>query len=197
MLQGFQGDTVTKKITISSLEQQPLKISAIRSTIDDLITYELTTATEGKEFTLEVKTKAGIKESFRGEILLETNSQKKPELKLSIMGRVKKELKVAPPFVHFGIIDTTKEAIAPKSLEKTVRISKVSGTDLIIEKIETGSDWVMASAKTGEQGATHTIVITLDKENLPKGPFKEKINIHTKHGEKAEVVDVTLGGKVL
>jgi hypothetical protein len=197
MLQGFQGDTVTKKITISSLEQQPLKISNIRSTIDDLITYELTTATEGKEFTLEVKTKAGIKESFRGEILLETNSQKKPELKLSIMGRVKKELKVAPPFVHFGIIDTTKEAIAPKSLEKTVRISKVSGTDLIIEKIETGSDWVTERAETGEQGAMHTIVITLDKDNLPKGPFKEKINIHTKHGEKAEVVDVTLEGKVL
>ena len=57
--------------------------------------------------------------------------------------------------------------------------------------------FVMASAKTGEQGATHTIVITLDKENLPKGPFKKKINIHTKHGEKAEVVDVTLEGKVL
>jgi hypothetical protein len=43
----------------------------------------------------------------------------------------------------------------------------------------------------------HTIVITLDKDNLPKGPFKEKIKIHTRHGEKAEVVDVTLEGRVL
>jgi hypothetical protein len=93
MLQGYQGDTVTKNITISSLEQQPLKINDIRSTIDDIITYELETATEGKEFTLAIKTKTGIKESFRGELLLKTSSQKKPELKLSIMGRVKKARK--------------------------------------------------------------------------------------------------------
>ncbi len=113
------------------------------------------------------------------------------------MGRVKKEVKVSPPFLHFGTIDTTKEAITPGSLEKNVLISTVSGTDLIIEKIEAKADWVMAGAKTGEQGATHTIVITLDKKNLPKGPFKEKINIHTKHGEKAEVVDVILEGRIL
>jgi hypothetical protein len=197
MLQGYYGDTVTQKITISSLEQQPLKINDIQSTIDDIITYELATVTEGKEFTLEIKSKAGIKESFRGELLLKTSSQKKPELKLSIMGRVKKEVKVSPPFLHFGTIDTTKETSTPGSLEKTVRVSTVSGTDLTIEKIEANADWVMAGAKTGELGATHTIVITLDKENLPKGPFKEKISIHTKHGEKAEAVDVILEGRIL
>ncbi len=197
MLQGYYGDTVTQNITISSLEEQPLKIKDVQSTIDDIITYELATVKEGKEFTVAIKTKAGIKESFRGELLLKTSSQKKPELKLSIMGRVKKEVKVSPPFLHFGTIDTTKEAITPGSLEKTVLISTVSGTDLIIEKIEANADWVMAGAKTGEQGATHTIVITLDKKNLPKGPFKEKIKIHTKHGEKAEVVDVILEGRIL
>jgi hypothetical protein len=197
MLQGYHGDTVTKNITISSLEQQPLAIKDIRSTIDHLITYELKTATEGKAYTLEVKTKEGIKESFRGEILLKTSSQKKPELKLSIMGRVKKEIKVAPPFLHFGIIDTGKEATTPKSLERTVRINTVSGNDLIIEKIETGSAWIIAKATNDEPGAMHTIVITLDKNNLPKGPFKEKVNIHTRNGDRTEAVTVHLEGKVL
>jgi len=197
MLQGYYGDTVTQNITISSLEEQPLKIKEVQSTLDDTITYELATVKEGKEYTLAIKTKAGIKESFRGELLLKTSSQKKPELKLSIMGRVKKAVKVSPPFLHFGTIDTTKGAITPGSLEKKVLISTVSGTDLIIEKIEAKADWVMAEAKTGEQGATHTIVITLDEKNLPKGPFKEKITIHTKHGEKAEVVDVILEGRIL
>ena len=197
MLQGYYGDTVTQNITISSLEEEPLKIKEVQSTIDDTITYELATVKEGKEFTLTIKTKAGIRESFRGELLLKTSSQKKPELKLSIMGRVKMEVKVSPPFLHFGTIDTAKEAITPGSLEKNVLISTVSGTDLIIEKVEAKADWVMAGAKTGEQGTTHTIVITLDEKNLPKGPFKEKISIHTKHGEKAEVVDVILEGRIL
>ena len=196
MLQGYHGDTVTKNITISSLEQQPLEIKDIQSTIDHVITYELKTGTEGKAYTLEVKTKEGIKESFRGEILLTTNSQKKPELKLSIMGRVKKEIKVSPPFLHFGTIDTTKE-VTPKRLERTVRINAVSGKDVIIESIETGSDWIMAKAKASEQGGMHTIVITLDKNNLPKGPFKETIDIHTKIGGRAEVVNVILEGKIL
>ena len=78
-----------------------------------------------------------------------------------------------------------------------MRINTVSGKELIIESIETGSDWVMAKAKAGEQGGMHTIVITLDKNNLPKGPFKETINIHTKLGERAEIVNVILEGKIL
>ena len=197
MLQGYPGEIVTQNITISSLEQQPLTIKDVQSTIDEIITYELKTVTEGKEFTLEIKTKEGIKESFRGEILLKTSSQKKPELQLSIMGKLKQEVRLTPPFLHFGIIDTTTEAITPGSLERTVRISKVNGNDLIIEKIETDADWIMAGAKTGEQGALHTIAITLDKTKLPKGPFKETIKIHTKHGEKAEVADVIIDGKVL
>ena len=172
-----------------------MEIQDIQSTIDDIITYELKTVTEGKEYTIDVKTKGGLKESFRGEILLKTSSQKKPELKLSIMGRVKQELKVAPPFLHFGIIDTTKETTTPESLERTVRISKMRGNDLIIEEVK-APDWIMAKT-ISEKAAMHTIVITLDKNNLPKGPFKETIKIHTKHGGKTEVAKVIIEGKVL
>ena len=75
--------------------------------------------------------------------------------------------------------------------------TNVQLNDLMIEKVESDADWVMERAKTGEQGALHTIVITLDKNNLPKGPFKEKIAIHTKHGEKAVVVEVILQARVL
>lgn len=197
MLQGYHGDTPTQLITISSLEEEPLEIKEIRSTKDDIIAYKLTTVSDGKEFTLEIKTKEGIKENFRGEITLITNSQKKPELKLSVMGMVKREVKVSPPFLHFGIIDTSKEATSPTSLEKTVRITTVSGTALLIEKIEAGTGWVNARAATSEQGPAQTVVISLDKNNLPKGPFKEKVTIHAKHGEKAEAVDVILEGRVL
>lgn len=174
-----------------------MEIKNIRSTIDHIISYDLTTLTQGKDYTLAVKTKAGIEEPFRGEILVSTNHHKKPEITFSIMGMVKKELRVAPQFLHFGIIDTTKEAIKSETLERTVRINKVSGSDLVIERMEADADWIRARTKTGERGALHTIHIRLDRDNLPKGPFKRKVTIHTKHGEKAEAVDVALEGTVL
>ena len=71
------------------------------------------------------------------------------------------------------------------------------GNDLILEKIEPSSDWIMIEAEIDQKGKKHTIIIRLDKNKLPMGKFKEKITIHIKYREISEVVDVILEGKVI
>ena len=197
LLQGYHGDKITKKVTITSHEEQPLKITDISSTIDDKIEYNLKPIEKGKEFSFEIKTPLGIKESFRGKVTLKTNSQKKPKLELVVMGKVRSEVKIAPQFLYFGIINTEKETIDPKSLERTVTINKVRGNDLILEKIEPGSDWIKTEAETDQKGEKYTIMIMLDKSKLPKGNFKETIKIHTRYREISEVVNVIIEGEVV
>jgi len=121
---GYAVDKISKKVTITSKEEHPLKITDISSTIDDKIKYELKTIEEGKASSLEIKTLSGLKESFRGKIVLKTNSQKKPEIEPLVIGVLKKEVKLAPQYLYFGIIDTGKKAIDLQSIKRKVMVCR-------------------------------------------------------------------------
>ena len=88
MLQGYGGDRISKKVTITSLEEKSLEIIDIKSTIEDKISYELKTIEKGKKYSLMINTPLGINESFSGKVVLKTDSKKKPELELFVIGKV-------------------------------------------------------------------------------------------------------------
>ncbi len=88
LLQGHVGDKISKKVTITSLEEQPLEITDITSTIDDKIKYKLKNIQKGKKYSLEIKTRLSIKEPFHGKVVLKTNSRKKPEIDIFVVGKV-------------------------------------------------------------------------------------------------------------
>ncbi len=187
---------MSKKVTITSLEEQPFKITKITSTIEDKIKYTLEKIQEGKQYSLEIATHSGMKESFQGKVVLKTNSQKKPEIELIVMGKLENEIKVSPPFVYFGVIDTSKEVLDPKSLKRTVTVTRAKGSGLLtVEKVEPSADWIMI--ETDKQGEKYTIVITLNKDKLPKGKIKEQIKIHTNYDKTPEVATAFIEGKVI
>jgi hypothetical protein len=140
-----------------------------------------------------------MKKSFLGYVLLKTNNQKVPEFKIMVTGKVdKKEIKVAPEYLYFGIIDAGKDIMDPNSLERTIMVSSMRDNNgLTIEKIEPSANWITAEAVTNKQGEKYTIIIKLDKNKLQKGDFKEKITIDTKTKYLSEVIQVMLEGKVL
>ena len=190
---GYEGEKISKKVTIISYKDQPFKITDISSDVNDEIKYKLKTKKKEKEYTLEVKNRSTKVGSFRGKIELKTNSQKKPLIVLPVYGRLKKELIIKPTSLSFGVIDTGKEVIDPKGLRKTVMLKKVRGDDLTIKKIKTSEDWIMT--ETEGEGKKYTISITLDKDKLPKGPFEEKVKIYSNYKRKAIVVN--LKGEVI
>ena len=187
-------------MTITSLVDQPLKITDITSTIGDQIKYKLDTVMEGKEYSLEVKTKSGIKKPFDGKLSMKTNNEKKPEIEIFILATVKNGVDVSPRFLDFGAIDTQDGALATTVLTNQLVVNKLSGKNLTIEKIEPSSDWIVTETKTDQKGEQYTILITLDKNKLsklPKGNFKENVKIHTKHSKILEVMDIILQGQVI
>ena len=174
---------------------QSFEITDITTDIEDKIKYKLKTIQKGEKYSLEIKTRSGIKEPFRGKVVLKTSSQKKPEIALFVTGKLQKEVKVSPEYLYFGIIDPSKETIDPKNLERTVMINRIEGGGLTIDKIEPSSHWI--TTKTEAKGEKYSIVITLDKDKLPKGKFREKVTIHTKYNEKFESATVIIEGKVI
>jgi hypothetical protein len=128
--------------------------------------------------------------------VLKTNSQKKPEIELFVMGKLQKEIRVFPEYLYFGIIDTSKEVIDPKNLERTATVKSGKGDAFTIEKIEPSSNWITTEIETYEKGK-HTVVIKLDKDKLPKGKFREKVTMHTEHSKRPEAVTIIIDAKVI
>lgn len=87
-LHGTAGEVVAREITIVSHDDKAVTIKKIASDIDDKIEYKLKTVKEGKEYRLEIKTRSGLTDVFRGKIIVETDSQKKPAIELSVMSKV-------------------------------------------------------------------------------------------------------------
>lgn len=182
-------------MTITSIEEHPFKIKDITSDIKDKIKYKLKTKKKGREYSLEIKNRSKEAGSFRGKINLKTNSEKKPLVVLYVYGRLREEVIVSPRSLFFGTIYTTNEIFGTVSLKKTVMIKDVRGDGLTINKIKPSKDWIMTEIKTKKEGKQYTIIITIDKDKLPKGQFNEKIDIRTNYKKKSLVVDVE--GKVI
>jgi len=195
-LQGYYGDKSKREVIITSLEEKPLMITDITSDIEDKIKYKLKTIQKGKAYSLEIETPSGIKDSFQGKVVLKTNHQKKPEIELFVMGKLKNEVKVAPAYLYYGVIDTSKEVTDPKSLKRTAMVSRFRGDNLIIQKIETSRDWITTEIETNEKGKKYTVVISLDKDKLPKEKFRENVAVYTKYGEKYEVVNIIIEANI-
>ena len=189
-LEGYEGDKLNQKITITSFEDLPLQITDITSDIDDKIKYKLKTKKKGKEYVLEIKNRSKEVGSFRGKINLKTNSDKKPLLVINVYGKLREEVAVRPGSLSYGTLDTTKENFNPNQIKKTVVLRDVRGNGLTIKKVKTSSDWIVTETKTKKEGKQYSIVITLVKDKLPKGQFNETIEIRTNYKRQPLVVDV-------
>ncbi len=194
---GYYGENAQQKLTITSLTDDPFTITDVSSSLDDKIEYDLKTEKKDKEYSLEIKTRSGIEESFRGSIILKTTSQKKPHITITVMASVKKEMRVAPEYLYFGIIDTSKKDIDKKSLERKTVISQLRTDDLTIKNIETSTDWIKTALETNQEGKQFTVTISLDKDKLPQGKFREIVSIHTESKGQSEVAKIIVEGKVL
>lgn len=192
---GFKGDKIEKELTIISLEDQPLMITDVTSTIDDKIKYELNTKKEGEEYILEVKNRSGKQGMFRGQLVLKTNSEKKPYITIPVYINLKGDVDVKPGAISFGTIHTNNINFKTTSLRRSIVLRDARGKGLTIKKVKTSSDWIMVETKTRKGGKQYIIEITLDKDKLPMGQFEEKIKIRTNYQRKYLEVDIK--GKVI
>lgn len=194
-LVGYEGDKIKKKVTITSLKEQHFEITGITSDIEDKIKYKLKTKKKGREYTLEIRNRSKEEGTFRGRIKLETSSKKKPFININVFVKLQKEVTIRPKSISFGTIDTTKEDFNAVNLTKTFKLIDVRGDGMTIKKIKTNSDWITTETKTRKEGKIFNIIVTLDKDKLPKGHFEEKIKIRTNY--KKEYLEVDVKGEVI
>ena len=194
-LTGFEGDTLTQTLTISTNEEEPLTITNITSTLDDHIFYEVKPLYEGRSYELTITTREDSEGRSIGTLTVTTNSKNKPKLEIPVRINFKNELTISPSTLFFGSLP-----LAPGAQEslftKPVRVSKERGEPLVIEKIVPSSDFITTSVETAKEGKRYRITVTLEKDKLRKGLLTETLKIHTNY-QKGPVFTITLKGKII
>jgi hypothetical protein len=195
-LRGFIGEVAKESLTITSNEEGPFTISAVKTNVEDKIDHNLTEVEPGKKYQLDISSKPGLLGRFRGKITLSTNSKQKPQLVVNVSGSIRSEVMVSPSKVYFGNIKLPIEPAAAKPFSRTVTVRTIRGAGLKIEKLTSDSDVVRTELATTKDGEAYTITVTLDSARLAKGDLKSAIHIFTNY-EKQPVYDVEVLGKVI
>jgi len=196
-LNGYEGDVISKSIKIINHVKSPLKITDLKSNIDDKINYELKPLVNGKEFELTVKTLAGLKGRTNGRITLNTNIDKKPKIEIRVSINFRDDLTVSPNIIHFGRIAITGKPPANKlNLNRNITFKKERGDPVKIQKIVPSSDLIQTSIETREEGKLYKISVSLNKEKLQTGKLEETLEIHTDY-KKKPVIKISVRGNVI
>jgi len=189
-LVGYEGEKVSTELTITSLEEQPLKITDITTTVKDKIKYTLKTLVAGKEYRLIIKNRSTQEGLFQGELVLKTTSQKRPQVIIPVFGTLKGKVSVLPKALSFGIIDTSRGDFKGRLLKRSVVLKDARGDGLTIKKIKSSRDWINVETSAEENRKEFTVKVTLNNDKLPKGKIEEKLYIHTNYKKKPLVVDI-------
>jgi len=188
---GYEGDKLSNEVTITSVEEHPFEITNITTDNGSNIEYELRTIQEGRKYSLEVKNRTSEEGFYKGKIVLETNSLNKPKFFLPVLVKLNKEVVImGPPTRSYGTILTSRKVYNEKRLKQTVLVQKLRGDGLTIKEVKSSKDWILTEAETIKEGKQYAIIITLDKDKLPKGKFKEQIDIFTNYKKGPLVVNV-------
>jgi len=86
---GFSDTRLTKQVTITSKEEEPLRIEAASFDLEGKLTYDIKEVQAGREFLVIVTTVPEVSGTYLGSLKLKTNYTKKPELTINIRGRIK------------------------------------------------------------------------------------------------------------
>jgi len=192
---GYEGEELSQKLTITATEGQEFDITEVKTDLTDKVSYKLATVKKGKEYTIDVANISKDEGVIRGQLELKTTSQKRPSIVLPVFVKIQSEVEVKPTSLYFGKINTGEGPINPESLTKSVVLKKVRGDELDIKKVKESRSWITSKTETNEKGVQYTVVITLDKDKMPKGKFDEKVEIKT--NKKKEPFIVSIKGEVI
>jgi hypothetical protein len=109
---------------------------------------------------------------------------------LSVTGSLRQEVAVRPGTLTFGTVDTAKDNANAKGAARKIQLKDARKEGFTIKKVKPSSSWIKTDIEIKKENKHYTINVTLDRDELPKGKFEEKIEIYTSYKKKPLVVKV-------
>lgn len=181
----YEGDELSKDLTIISNEAPPFEVTKVEPKADYIATNltPLPATEEGKpqQYKLTITTKPTLKAgNFSTIIIVHSNSKKEPQTYITFMGFAKKDISVEPRNLQFNLVPAGQTS----PIEKTLLLKKRSGP-FAITKVE-HEEQITLFPQTPQPGQAGTVqqpgpikgpAKALKFEWAPSGPQKQQYNL--------------------
>jgi hypothetical protein len=198
LLQGIVGDDIQRVVHIHSAENEPFEITRINTNLRSVIDYKLSRKDDGREYDLQVISRASDQKSASGFLTLYTNHPKKQVVKLSVYLRVKPEVQVWPNRVDF--YEGSKSGSKKKESKRILMIMNNRGKSFKIKGLNYNKDYfqVRSLAKNDSPASRYQFEVVPLVDSLPPGrlELQDTLTIRTDSSAKAGEIEVPLSIRI-
>jgi len=168
MLRGIVGDDIRRVVRLRAANNQPIEITKITTNLGSVIDYKLTAKDDGRQYSLEVASKATGRRSASGFVTLHTNHPKKKTVKLSVHLRVRPELEFWPRRISFREIANGREKRPSK---RTLTVMNNRGKSFHIRELSYNKDYfqVRSAPNSDNPSSRYQFEIVPLVDQLPAG----------------------------
>ncbi|CAO0822123.1 DUF1573 domain-containing protein [Desulfarculales bacterium] len=161
---------------INSIDGQPLIIAGVENPMQEYLITELSHSPGNHSYNLTVRSKAKEPMEFAGPIYLLVAGA--PKTSIYVVADIRGPFIVQPQEVYFGGIKKRQQA----EVVRSIAVSKTCVDKLKVDQLLYDQDHFKVEERWVEHDKQLLLVVSPRPENLPPGPFEEKIGIQS--GEK-------------
>lgn len=170
-LVGCLGQNPSVSTGLSDPEGKPLIIAGVENPMSEYLDAVLSRAGDGRHYTLTISAKAKEPMEFAGPIYLVVPGSSK--ISLYVVADIKGPFSVSPQEVYFGGVAKGMHG----EVQRTIQVLKSCADKLTVEKLLFDANKFKVEERWSEPDSKLLLIVSPRPENLPKGPFEEKIGI--------------------
>ncbi len=182
-----QGFSVNGLITITNNTEQPIKITKLTSNAESF-TAKLQTLEEGKRYSLEVVSAAGLPVGNHIQnVKLATDSKEMPELGIDLQVVVFPAVTVNPNNLVFDRVAVSQPDADVTYLSKFVWLKMGRGDGLEVKSMTSDLPFIKAKIESSNGNGQTTVLRIGFSEKPPVGTHKGKLRIETNNATVKEI----------
>ncbi|MFH1035380.1 MAG: DUF1573 domain-containing protein [Pseudomonadota bacterium] len=170
-LVGCLGQNPSISTGLTSIDGNPLIIAGVENPMQEYLTTELSHAANNRSYTLTVRSKVKEAMEFAGPIYLLVAGA--PKVSIYVVADIRGAFTVQPQEVYFGGVKKGQQA----EVIRSIAVNKTCVDKLKIDKLLYDPDHFKVEERWVEQNSKLLLVVSPRPENLPPGPFEEKLGI--------------------
>lgn len=159
---------------VSDADGGPLAIAAIENHLTDFLDVVAAPRPDGRSYDLTLRSRVKEPKNFSGPIILLIPNS--PRVTINVIGDIRGPFVMQPQVVHFGQIAKNFQG----NITRTVLVENTCDDKLLIDSIIYNHDYFTVEERWTEPEQKLKLVVSPRTENIPAGPFEERVGIEFK-----------------
>ena len=170
-LVGCLGQDASVSTGLSGIGGQPLIVAGVENPMQEYLTTELSHSPSTHSYNLTVRSKAKEAMEFAGPIYVLVPGA--PKVSIYVVADIRGAFTVQPQEVYFGGIKRGQQA----EVIRSIAVNKTCVDKLSIDRLLYNPDHFKVEERWLEHEGKLILMVSPRPENLPLGPFEEKLGI--------------------